>query len=99
MRNLILPLIFAAAASSLADDFPSGAIETARESAVHVFGNQRTKGGGVVVDRDGLVLTACHLADGTNMTFAVEYPGGQRVPVRVLAVDVQADLMLLTPAA
>ena len=97
MRNLILPLIFAAAANAPADDFPSGAIETARESAVHVFGNQRTKGGGVVVDRDGLVLTACHLADGTNMTFSVEYPNGRRTPVSVLAVDVQADLMLLTP--
>ncbi len=99
MRTLLLPLIFIAAATVRADDFPSGAIETARESVVQVFGNSRIKGGGVVVDREGLVLTACHLADGTNMAITVEYPDGQRVAARPLAVDVQADLMLLTPLA
>ena len=99
MRNLVIPLIFTAAATSLADDFPPGGIETARESVVQVFGNSRIKGGGVVMDREGLVLTACHLAEGTNMAFTVEYPDGQRISALPLAVDVQADLMLLTPTA
>lgn len=98
MRHLILPLILTAAATALADDFPSGGIETARESVVQVFGNGRIKGGGVVMDREGLVLTACHLAEGTNMAFTVEYPDGQRVAARPLAVDVQADLLLLLPS-
>ena len=99
MRTLTLSMIFTAAATAMAEDFPPGAIETARESVVQVFGNSRIKGGGVVMDREGLVLTACHLADGTNMAFTVEYPDGQRMPALPLAVDVQADLMLLTPTA
>ena len=99
MRNVLPLLMFIAAATGRADDFPSGAIETARESVVQVFGNSRIKGGGVVVDREGGVLTASHLVDGTNMAFLVEYPDGQRVGARPLAVDVQADLMLLAPTA
>ncbi len=99
MRTPNLLLMLTAAATTMAEDFPPGAIETARESVVQVFGNSRIKGGGVVMDREGLVLTACHLAEGTNMAFTVEYPDGQRISALPLAVDVQADLMLLTPTA
>lgn len=97
---LFLPFLLVAAAVGVrADDFPPRALKAARDSTVHVFGSGRSKGGGVVVDRAGTVLTAAHVLDVTNCVILLQYPGGQRVPGKAVAVNVQADLVLIEPSA
>jgi S1-C subfamily serine protease len=95
--GLLLPFLLLSG-TARSDDFPPRALKAARDSTVHVFGSGRSKGGGVVVDRAGTVLTAAHVLDVTNCVILLQYPSGQRVGGKAVAVDVQADLVLIEPS-
>lgn len=97
MKYLLSLLFSIVLATTHAEGFPAKAIATARRASVMVFSHQHVKGGGVVVDKLGSVLTACHLVDSTNAVLSVRYSDGRWIPARIVAVDVQADLMLLEP--
>jgi serine protease Do len=51
-------------------------------------------GSGVLVSKDGQVLTAAHVVDGID-AIIVEFIGGETIPARVLTSEPAADLALL----
>lgn len=64
-----------------------------REITVRV-GSLRAGGSGVVVSRDGLVLTAAHVVAGRSR-IGVTWPDGTRVRGRVVTIDLEHDLATL----
>lgn len=52
------------------------------------------QGSGVIISADGKVLTAAHVVDVAE-AIHVEFPGGRRVPARVIASEPDADVSLL----
>ena len=57
-------------------------------------GSAQSRGSGFIIDPEGYVLTAQHVIDKAKEV-EVRLPNGERLPARVLAQDVHADLAIL----
>lgn len=71
----------------------TGAVERAGPSVVHV-GTGRGGGSGVLVSRDGLVLTNSHVVAGADRLHVTSMDG-KRLPASILGDDPATDLALL----
>ncbi len=71
-------------------------VEVAVRSPFLLFGQEmsRGEGSGVIVDKDGVVLTNAHVVDGAS-ALTVRLSDGRSFPARVVAVDGPADIAVL----
>jgi len=65
-------------------------VEKAIPATVALVGRGGT-GSGVIVDKDGTILTAAHVM-GSAETLTVVFPDGKRVPAKVLGADYARDI-------
>ena len=64
-------------------------------AAVEVLVNGRLSGSGAVIDRDGIVLTAAHVANARDITIEVLLANKIRLPATVYGKDASHDILLL----
>ncbi len=64
-------------------------------TAVEVLVNGRLAGSGAVIDRDGIVLTAAHVANGNDLTLEVLLADKSRIAASVYGKDASHDILLL----
>ena len=105
LSALALVLCFDSAAAQPCSDPPSQVFERLSPSVVSIQGVKINKakpqrrfetvvGSGVVVDRDGQVLTNAHVVDGMT-SLGVTTGGGVKMGARILGLDPVLDLALL----
>ena len=64
-------------------------------AAVEILVNGRLAGSGAVIDRDGIVLTAAHVANGKDLRIEVLLADKSRIPATVHGKDASHDILLL----
>ena len=79
------------------NDALAGLADTARASLVEVSDTHRGRGSGVIIHRDGLILTNAHVANRKQPL--VRLNGGERLPAKRLAYDKHLDLAALSVEA
>ncbi len=64
-------------------------------AAVEILVNGRLAGSGAVIDRQGIVLTAAHVANGKDLQIEVLLADKSRVPATVHGKDASHDILML----
>ena len=74
---------------------PDRVNQRVQAAAVEVLVNGRLAGSGAVIDRDGIVLTAAHVANAKDLKIEILLANEIRVPAIVHAKDASHDILLL----
>jgi len=74
---------------------PDRVNQRVQAAAVEVLVNGRLAGSGAVIDRDGIVLTAAHVANAKDLKIEILLANETRVPAIVHAKDASHDILLL----